>query len=188
MRAGIIVFAVAMASAAAQADVTCGIADADGNMHHSILGAEPGGRQLDCADEAAVEPPPGYAQDPGKVLRADTERSAGYKCVLENELRRKTCIDGAAVRMNVDLRASELLVGRPERVRATGIDLVVDCRTARSALRSRDGTPFTGELPVSADASKGRTVPAHRPLREPVHPTNPHAGAALSTFGFNGAG
>lgn len=154
MKSGILVFALVIASTEAQAGVLCKYADADGNIYYSSLGAEPGWRRLDCADEAAVEPVPGYAEDPGKILRGNTERSAGYSCVLENELRRKTCIDGAAVRVNVDLRASQLLVGRPERVRATGIDLVVDCRTARSSLRGRDGMRFTGELPVSADASK----------------------------------
>ena len=154
MKAGLAVFVLAMSGPPAQADVFCKHVDSDGTRRCGNVSAEAGGPKLNYAAEVAIEPAPGYPNDPGKSLREDTERSRGYRCVVENELRRKTCIDGAAIRANGDLRAAELLIGRPERVRATGIDLVVDCRVARSTLRRRDGAPFTGELPVTPHASK----------------------------------
>jgi hypothetical protein len=102
-----------------------------------------------------TEPKPLYPQDPGKVPERVLEQDARFKCFLENEARRKSCIDGTRIWFNDGLRSSELWVGRPERVRATGVYLVVDCKTTRTALRNRDGAPLTGEgLTISPEASR----------------------------------
>jgi hypothetical protein len=101
------------------------------------------------------EPKPLHPQDPGKVPERVLEQDARYRCFHENEARRTTCIDGTRIAFNDRIRAAEVLIGRPERVRATGIYLVVDCETTRAALRSADGAPLTGEgLTISPEASR----------------------------------
>jgi hypothetical protein len=104
---------------------------------------------------AVEEPEPLYPGDPGKLTERAAEQDARYRCFHENDARRTTCIDGTLIAFNGSIRAAELLIGRPERVRATGVYLVVDCKTARSALRNGVGTPLVvKETTVSAETSR----------------------------------
>jgi hypothetical protein len=111
--------------------------------------------QTNVGAAEGTEPKPLYPQDPGKVNERVLEQDARFRCFVENEARRKSCIDGTRIWFNDGVRASELWVGRPERVRATGVYLVVDCKTTRASLRNGDGAPLTREeLSISPEASR----------------------------------
>jgi hypothetical protein len=107
---------------------------------------------VQCATAQDLEPAPGYPQDPGKVLRHDTPQSKGYLCHFENATRSTTCVDGAVASANGTVRAAPLLIGRPDRLRSVGVNLVVDCKAGGEAMLNPDGTPYAGELRVPAEA------------------------------------
>jgi hypothetical protein len=151
MKPLIMLVALSLCVAAARADPVCNYADANGNLLCTVHAVGTGWKELGGVDETATEPAAGHVQDPGKVPQA---HPTSYRCYVENALRRKSCVDGAAVVVNGNLRAAELLTGRPERVRASGVDLIVDCGTGLSSLRSRDRTPGSPEASVSIEAQR----------------------------------
>ncbi len=125
-------------------------AESDGNIRY----LQPVSRKATSASDDVGEPTPVYPEDPHRMLKRSIDENPTYKCHVVDGTRKLACIDTARVRSNGALRASELLAGRPERVRGTGLSLLVDCRRMLVVLHDRHGAQFSGESPAPADALK----------------------------------
>ena len=148
-------FALALAFPATPvAGEVCKYVDAGGNLHYSTLAPEPGWTRLACADENDIEPAPGYPQDPHKAPVGGKDGLVGYRCRLAPGAGEMACIDKGQVAIEGDTRRAELFAGRPNRVRATGTDLVVDCATGVVTVRRRDGGQATAHPAAPMDVAR----------------------------------
>jgi hypothetical protein len=106
----------------------------------------------------AGEPMAVFPEDPHMMLKRSIDKHPSYRCYLHHGTRNVTCVDSARVRSNGELRASELLAGRTERIRETGITLVVECTTMREVMTDRNGAPVSTPSWHSAEALRALGV------------------------------